>query len=100
MIVKEFLINAEKNNAQIRLEKLSEIGAPEIVIDNLKRKIANPEADFKVGGEKDLLNEEYKKHEVLTGKLGKIYLLINDHIVYFPDAKYGRFITETNGFNA
>ena len=100
MTVKEFLINREKKLAEARLAKLAGIGAPEIIIENLKKKIANPGADFKVGGVKNLLDVEYEKHEVLTGKFGKVHLLINGYIVYFPEAKYGRFITEDNGFNA
>jgi hypothetical protein len=100
MTVKEFLINSEKKNAEIRLSKLSKIGAPEIIIENLKKKIENPESDFKVGGSKELLEVEYSNHEVLTGKGGKIHLLINGYIVYFPSAKYGRFITEDNGANS
>ena len=100
MTVKEFLINREKNLAERRLEQLAGIGAPDIIIENLKKKIENPGDDFKCGGQKDLLAVEYKNHEVLTGKHGKIHLLINGYIVYFPEAKYGRFITEDNGFNA
>lgn len=100
MTVKEFLINAEKKNAEIRLAKMTEVGAPEVIIENLKKKVANPEADFKVGGAKELLDVEYEKHEVLKGRMGKIHLLINGYIVYFPEAKYGRFITEDNGANA
>ena len=102
MTVKEFLINREKNLAEARLARAREKGFtfPEIIEINLKKKIENPAADFKVGGAKELLDVEYKKHEVLTGKGGKIHLLINGYIVYFPEAKYGRFITEDNGFNA
>ena len=100
MTVREFLINSEKKNAEARLPKLIEIGAPEIIIENLKKKIENPEADFKCGGQKELLEVEYSAHEVLTGKNGKPHYLINGYIVYYPYAKYGRFITEDNGFNA
>ena len=100
MTVKDFLINCEKKNAETRLSKMIEIDAPEVLIENLKKKIENFEKDFKVGGMKKLLDVEYEKHEVLTGKMGKIYLEINGYIVYFPNAKYGRFITEDNGFNA
>ena len=100
MTIKQFLIETEKKQAETRLAKLIEIGAPEIIIENLKKKVVNPEADFKVGGSKELLEIEYKNHEVRKGKGGKVFLAFNDSVLYFPTAKFGRFITEDNGYNS
>lgn len=100
MTIKTFLMNSEKTMVEARLEQLKKINAPEIMISTLSKKLENFENEFKVGGTKELLEVEYKKHEVLKGKGGKIHLLINEYIVYFPKAKYGRFITEDNGYNA
>ena len=100
MNIKTFLMNSEKRMLEKRLENLKNIEAPEVMISSLIKTLNNFEDTFKVGGEKELLDVEYEKHEVVKGKGGKIHLIINGYIVYFPEAKYGRFITEDNGFNA
>lgn len=74
---------------QDRLEKLVEIGAPAIIIEGQKKAIANP----KVGGATEQLNTVITSKEVKTGRGGKQYILFNGNIQFFPNSKYGMYIS-------
>lgn len=94
MTIKEFLVTKELVSMKERLLRLKQISAPKIMIESLKEKISNFSNDnFNVGGNNELLEVEYETHVVKTGRGGKKYLLINDAIQYFPNARYGRFIS-------
>lgn len=77
-----------------RLAKLESIGAPAVMIESQKEavdKLRN--GDIVVGGNKELLAETVEGFEVKRGNGGKQYVEFNGAIRYFPQAKYGRFIT-------
>ena len=75
-----------------RLKRLEEIRAPAVMIENLRNEIA--EGKVNVGGEKALLDIVILTWEYKTGRGGKTYFLINGDIQFFPDARYGMFITK------
>ena len=91
MTIKQFLSNSEKQMAISRLTKLKEIKAPKVIIASLEKIISNWDSEFKVGGQKELLELEYKKHEKAAGNGGNFYLRINGDVLYFPQARFGRF---------
>lgn len=72
-----------------RLNKLIEIGAPAVIIEGQKKAIDNP----KVGGAVEYLNTVITSKEVKTGKGGKQYILFNGSIQFFPNARYGMYIS-------
>lgn len=93
MTIYEFIANGEIKLMQDRAAKLKELQAPAIMVTSLEEQIATAKAGtLKISGDKAALNEEYKSHEVRTGRGGKHYLHINGNINYFPNAQYGRYI--------
>jgi hypothetical protein len=95
MTIKEFLMNQELEERRARIEQFKELGAPQVIIERLGEKLSKLESGkFKVGGQKELLDEEYKTHQECKGIGGREYLHINGHINYFPRAKYDRYIIE------
>lgn len=101
LLVKMALKNKENN--EIRLEKLKKIPAPEIIIkqieDNLnctdKQWIDNYIKSIKKLND-SLLNEKIESYENRTGNGGKkfthIKLKNGMSYNYFPNGQYGRFI--------
>ena len=85
MTIREYIVAGLTN----RLERLEEIGAPEVMIENMKKAVANPV----VGGDVAALDVEIKTEEVKTGRGGKKYVLFNNSIRFFPNAKYGMYIS-------
>lgn len=78
-----------------RLAKLESINAPEIVINGQARACEDlRERRIKVGGMKELTGNPVEKFEVKRGNGGKQYVEFNGSIRYFPNAKYGRYITQ------
>lgn len=93
MTIKEFIIEKELPMNKERLEKLIEMGAPEIIIKSLFEQIKGMEnGELKIGGDLELLDYEFKDYEVKKRKSGKIYIVFDKSINYFPNAKYGRYI--------
>lgn len=95
MLVKEFIIKNLIESSEDRLEKLKEIGAPDIMIKSVENQIENLKSGKnKVGGSIHLLDKEYVSHECTKGKGGKLVVIINGNIKYCPSAKYGQYIVE------
>ena len=46
-----------------------------------------------VGGDRSLLDLEYTSYEVKKGNGGKQYVEFDNGVKYFPNARYGRYIT-------
>lgn len=93
--VEEFILRNEIEFKEKVAEKWQKAGLGQKTIDLLKQEIKiMKEKGMKIGGDQELLKVEYIKHEVKKGRGGKQYLLINDEIKYFPDAKYGKFISK------
>ena len=93
MTIREFIINGLLVNANERLEKLTEMSAPQIIIDGQEKYIENlKNGSIKIGGDADTLDELYISHDIRTGRGGKKYLNINNSINFFPNAQYGMYI--------
>ena len=94
MKILDWICEKELAGYEYRLLKLESMGAPQVMIDRQKElceELRN--RTIKVGGDSDLLNNEVESFEVKTGREGKQYVEFNNSIKYFPQAKYGRFIT-------
>lgn len=98
MTIKEFIIKCEAKSLTERAEKLEAMSAPKIMIEGCMKAVADLEAGIlPVSGASELLDIEYVQHEQRKGRGGKVYVTFNGTINYFPQAKYGRFITTKEG---
>lgn len=90
----DFIVRNEYRQAQERLEKLIQMNVPKVMIQGQQKIVAElSEGKIKVGGDQELLNNTFETFEVKKGNGGKIYIQFDNGIKYFPNAKYGRFIT-------
>jgi hypothetical protein len=95
MTIKDFIIEKETKMVKERLEQLEKFGAPTIIIEKTKEVLEQLEnGELKVGGDKSLLESEFIQCVVKKGRGGKVYLEFDNVIKYFPEAKYGRYITK------
>lgn len=93
MTIREYILNGAIASAEERLEKLIEMGSPDIMLESIRNNIDNMKAgELKIGGDTELLDEEFVDREFKTGKGGKHYIQINGNINFFPNAKYGMYI--------
>lgn len=91
--VGESILKAVTANAEERLSKLEEIGAPEVVIEGQRKAVENlRNGALKISGEKELLDVAVESKEVRKGNGGKMYVVFNGNINFFPNARYGMFI--------
>lgn len=91
--VAEMIIAVELPAMEERLEKLVEFGAPDVIIEGQKKAVeAMRNGELKVGGAKEKLNNIVTGFEIRKGNGGKQYMLFSDGTMYFPRAKYGRFV--------
>ena len=93
--LKEKILDMEIKVASERLEAFNRIeGCPQILKDNLNSLLSEYEnGSIKISGNKELLNVQYKNHEVKTGRGGKQYIAFNNGTInYFPQARYGKCI--------
>ena len=94
MKIKSYIIEKEVSNSMERLQKLKEIGAPNVIIESLSKEIEKLKSgNLNIGGDKELIEEEFNNKEVKKGQGGKVYIQFDGRINYFPNAKYGRFIS-------
>lgn len=78
-----------------RLRKLIEMGAPEVVINGQSKAVrALENREIQIGGNAKLAEAMVETAEVKRGRGGKQYVEFNGCIRYFPNAKYGRFISD------
>ena len=90
----DFILRNELRMAQERLEKLIKMKAPGVMIQGQQKLVEELEAGkIKVGGDQELLNCTFETFEIKKGSGGKSYIQFDNGIKYFPNAKYGRFIT-------
>lgn len=90
----EFLLKNEQRMAQERLVKLAEMKAPEIMVQGQRKLVADlEEGSLKISGDQELLKAEFETFEFKKGRGGKGYIQFDNGIKYFPQARYGRFIT-------
>ena len=96
--IREWIIKGTLKAAEDRLEKLKEISAPQVVIDGQSRYVDSlKKGSLKISGDKSLLDVEYIHSEQKKGRGGRIYYTINDSINFFPNAKYGMYISAVDG---
>jgi hypothetical protein len=68
--------------------------APKIMIQGQQKLVEElSTGKIKIGGDQDLLQNTFETFEIKKGKGGKSYIQFDNGIKYFPNAKYGRFIT-------
>lgn len=97
MTLRDWIIKANLLNAKERLSKLIEAEAPHIMIEMQEKLVHSLEnGTLKIGGEQELLETEYISHEKRVGRGGRAYIHFNDSINYFPQAKYGHYISKGN----
>lgn len=89
MTIREYVHGGLKE----RLERLIELGAPQVMIEAQKMMVDNP----KIGGDNELLDAVISTKEIKKGRGGKEYILFNDMICFFPKAKYGMYISRKGG---
>lgn len=93
--IREYIITAEANNLEKRIERLKEIGAPQLMVAKAEGQLAElRQGNIKIGGEVELLNETFEHYEVKKGTGGRVYIEFDTVARYFPEAKYGKFITQ------
>lgn len=85
MTILEDIQRALNNRAQ----ELIKIQAPQIIIDNQLKLVQNP----KIGGDTSLLGVEVISKELKTGRGGKKYIVYNENIGFYPNARYGMYIS-------
>ena len=90
MTIGEHISDRTYQVARDRLEKLKEIGAPSIVIDQQQNYVDNFE--LKISGDIEVLDKELISIVQKKGRGGKNYYIINGDINFFPNAKYGMYI--------
>ena len=93
MTIREHILENTRQNVESRLQKLEEMQAPEVLISSVKSQLTELEnGQIEIGGDAELLQEDYVSVELKKGSGGKVYFEYNGNINYFPKAKYGRFI--------
>lgn len=93
MTIKEFILQNTITALEERLNRLIEIGAPEIVISNLSSELEGmKQGNIKIGGNTEKLERELPAWKQRKGRGGKPYIAFADGTCYFPTAKYGRYI--------
>lgn len=94
MLVKDLVIKFLVDTQSNRLAKLKELHAPAVMIESLEKAIESWKAgNLVVGGKKALLSEECKSFQVKKGNGGKAYLEFDNGVKFFPQARYGFFIS-------
>jgi len=100
--IKEFIARTEATGHERRIERLTALRAPEIVIEQERRLLALKNTrNIKVGAKKpesaeELMAREFTYHEIKTGNGGKPYILFTTAqgpVSYFPMAQHGPFIS-------
>jgi len=78
-----------------RIAKLQQMQAPAVMVDALVKQLAEAErtGSLKIGGDSALLEKEYVGGEWKKGRGGKAYLAFSNGVNYFPQARFGRFIS-------
>jgi hypothetical protein len=93
-----FLINKRIESRKRRLEELKRINAPEILIRNEQKNLkALINGDIGIKDKENLLDLEFSSYEMNKGRGGKTWIQFETEeglINYFPNAKYGPFITK------
>jgi hypothetical protein len=93
MTIREYILNGKIKNDENRLAKLIEMQAPSIMITSLENQIAELKSgNLQIGGDIEVLDDEFISREFRIGRGGKQYIQINGTINFFPNAQYGLYI--------
>lgn len=91
--IADMIIEAELPALEYRLEKLIELNAPTVMIEGQRKAVEDLKAGIlKVGGNKEKLANVVDGYEIRKGNGRKQYMLFSDGTMYFPNARYGRYI--------
>lgn len=91
--VREYILDGQLRQAKDRLEKLTQANAPQVMIDGQKKIVEKLETGaIRISGDKDALDDTFQSREFRKGRGGKVYIVINGNINYFPAAQYGPYI--------
>ena len=93
MEIKTFIINRELPQLEERIQKLEDMNAPAVIIENAKSEAAKmSQGEIKISGRKDKLGMEVTSAE-MKGKGKNLYWSFNNgEAIYYPNSKYGRHI--------
>ena len=92
------IIGMEIKNSEDRLNKLKEVGGVPTILEALAKNIEElKKGRIKISDKKELGSQEYIDHKVLKGSGGKIFIQFNGYINYFPQGKFGPFLTKAAG---
>lgn len=95
MTIKEYIIKGTITSIEERKCKLTEIGAPSVLISAMITELDKLRSgNLTCRGEVELLEHEMENVEQKKGRGGIPYYVFNGNINYFPKAKYGRFIAK------
>lgn len=93
--IKKYVLEKEITHLSERLKRLEEMGAPSAqiaggvkILEDLKSGV------LKVGGKPELLDLEAINPVAKKGSGGKVYIEFANGVKYFPNARYGRYITD------
>lgn len=94
MTIGEFLLRKETKNAAERLQKLIDMYAPEVYLNLARQDLADlKKGELNIGGDRELLKLEFEDYKVMKGSNQKLYIIFDNKVKYFPQAKFGRYIT-------
>ena len=96
MKIIDFIIKNEMKAAQERVEKLIDLDSPEAWIKEQRKLIAGlKNGRINVKGDQDLLQLTFRSFKTKKGKgmEGKEYILFDNGVKYFPNGRFGRYIT-------
>ena len=94
MTIREYILSGALAAARDRLERLSQISAPAVLISSQQKAVSDLEAgNLKISGDLDTLEDEFLDRVFKTGRGGKQYIQINGNVNFFPNAKYGPYIS-------
>lgn len=98
MKIRDKIIENTLKNVTERCEGIIKIGGPAIIIENLKKEIENlKNGILKIKDKENLLDIEFADVEWKKGRGGVPYATFNNGTInYFPNARYGAFITKAN----
>ncbi len=97
MTIKEVIIKNKITSSNQRILDLVRLGAPEIIIERENELLEElNKNEIKISDKENLLDIECSGFELKTGRGGNKYILFNKDILYFPNSRYGRFITRAS----
>jgi hypothetical protein len=94
--IKDWILAERVFVTRQRITKLTELEAPKMILDKDQELLNDYEQGIiRITDKEQLLDTPYQNHEYTKGRGGVAYIKFNNgSILYFPNAKYGRYITK------